>query len=146
MIPTPDEVAASLTAEEIDAFCREWTSGDPEFDAPDVMLKAICKLAKQSLSPPAGMVGETPETDAACYVMDEYGLSCEMKKLIPADFARLLERRLREAKPVMDMLLLCGEDEGHGLKGATKLRALLDGLIDQRGRAEAAERHAQEKP
>ena len=53
---TPDEVAASLTAEEIDAFCREWTSGDPEFDAPDVMLKAICKLAKQSLSPPAGMV------------------------------------------------------------------------------------------
>ena len=53
---TPDEVAASLTVKEIDEFCREWTSGDPEFDEPDVMLKAICLLAKKSLSPPAGMV------------------------------------------------------------------------------------------
>ena len=56
-----------------------------------------------------------------------------------ADYEEL-ERRLREAEAVMNMLLLCGEDEGHGLHGATKLRALLDGLIVQRHRAEVAER------
>ena len=66
------------------------------------------------MTPPTPQ-GETPETDAACYVMDEYGVICEMKKLIPADFARLLERRLRDALAELHSaraaLALAAEDE-----------------------------------
>lgn len=39
-----------------------------------------------------------------------------------------------------DMLLLCGEPEvDHSIAPAAQLRALIDGLITQRARAEAAE-------
>lgn len=56
-----------------------------------------------------------------------------------------MRAELYEAEAVTDMLLLCGEEECRELRGAEKLRALIDGLIVQRRRAEKAEAALVEK-
>lgn len=75
-------------------------------------------------------MSDTPITDHAARVAGN--LDTDAQEVAAAwNLARQLERELAEARPVMDMLLLDG-NVGPELKGAAKLRAIIDALIAAR--------------
>ena len=109
--PTPDEVAALVKK------LRDWiadadlSGGDLRYDWCKIVAQCSeAADALESLSPPAGMVGETPETDALntafVHQHDAYCAgysSCDVDEqqayLKMRELATSLERRLRGSQP-----------------------------------------------
>jgi hypothetical protein len=87
-----------------------------------------------------------PEVSAALDALETWEIQSQRSERAATIRAHIatLEARLAESEdqriPLTNMLVLCGEREVRDVEGyPDKLRALIDGLIDQRRRAEAAE-------